>query len=401
MPDPLRFVQAALQRIASYRQATSERANGLRLEAGGAGVSEKTRLRLERLATGLLAESECLELLFEPLREVASTYPAPLLALASLLDDPRLVAQFWEHVFRDWVWGEVETQRTLALVEQYLVAPTPALAVFGAGTARLALDLSRHPLVDQVVALDTNPLPFLVADRLLSGHAVELVEFPLVPLAVEHVAIPRRIEPPAAAAPGLRLIFADALQAPFADRSLDAVVTPWFIDAVAADLSETAAQVNRVLRPGGLWLNVGPLYYSGAPSRAYTLEETHDLVRSAGFELTDQQQHALKYFDSPVSGTCRIDRTYAFAARKLTDAPQGVSRPSVAPWLDDPTKPVPESAALAASVQRSVVTAGIGSLVDGTRSLTDITRTLSDSWGVEASLLLPVIQAFLSSSAPR
>ena len=394
--DPAGFVRAALDRVTSYRLVTSERAQALLLEARGSQVSEKTRRRLERLANGLLAEGQCLEILFMPLRETLAAHPSPLGALASLLDDPGTAAQYWEHVFRDWVWGEAENARTRGLLQPYLGEPIGVLAVFGAGTARLAFDLSQHPLIDEVVALDTNPLPFLVADRLLSGSTVELVEFPLVPLTIDHVAIPRRIEPPPAASSKLSLVFADALQAPFADGALDAVVTPWFIDAVAAELSEVTAEINRVLRPGGLWLNVGPLYYSGSPFHAYSFEEVCELVRASGFELLGQHAEALPYFDSPVSGTCRNDRTYVFAARKVAPAPPVAARARAAPWLDNPTLPVPVSATLAASVQRSVVTAGIGQLVDGARSLSDITRILSESWGVPPDVLLPKIQAFLS-----
>jgi SAM-dependent methyltransferase len=401
IPDPAGFVQAALNRLQSYRLVTSERAHGLLLEARASHVSEKTRRRLERLASGLLAEAQCLETLFAPMRETAATHPAPLAALAAVMEDPRSAVQYWEHVFRDWVWGEAENARTRALLDPYLVEPLPAVAVLGAGTARLALDLANHPLVGEVAALDLNPLPFLVAERLLSGDTVELVEFPLVPLAIEHVAIARRIEPPALDSSKLSLIFADALRAPFADGSLDAVVTPWFIDAVTADLSDVAREINRVLRPGGLWLNVGPLYYSGSTSNAYSFEEACDIVQISGFELTGQQAKALEYFDSPVSGTCRTDRTYAFAARKVADAPPAAARENTAPWLDDPALPIPPSATLSASVQRSVVTAGIGSLVDGSRSLREITGILSESWGVAPDALLPTIRAFLSRNSTR
>jgi N2227-like protein len=398
MAEPTGFVQAALNRVASHVAVTSERAQGMLLEAQGADVSEKTRQRLQRLANGLLAEAQCLEALCQPLRDTASAYPAPLSALTTLLENPVSAVPYTEHVFRDWVWGEAENLRTLALVEKYLVEPTPTLAVFGAGTARLALDLSKHPLVDEVLAIDKNPLPFLVTSRLLSGSIVELVEFPLVPLAIEHVAIPRRIEPWAVAASGLKLIFADALSTPFADDSLDAVVTPWFIDDVQADLSEIATEVNRVLRPGGSWLNVGPLYYSGSASHAYSLEETLDIVRDHGFELTGQEAHSLAYFDSPVSGTCRIDRTYVFAARKVAKATRTHVQRSVVPWLEDATLPIPHSDALAAAIQRSVMTAGIGSLVDGTRTMTDIACALSESWGAPPNALLPLIRACLSSN---
>jgi SAM-dependent methyltransferase len=390
------FLQVSLSRLALYRGVTRERAQELAEAARDAALPAKARWRLQRLADGLLAEEECLHELFEPVRSAAAAQQAPLAALGLMRNEPLAVVEYAEHLFRDWVWGEAENLRTRALVEQYLTEPVSALAVFGAGTARLALDLSRNPRVGGVLALDLNPLPFLVADRLLTGRAVDLWEFPLVPRSAEHVAVPRRLEPPAPATRKLRLILADALHAPLADQTLDVVVTPWFIDAVAADMAEVAAAVNRVLRPGGLWLNVGPLCQERAPAQAYSFEEVCDLVREGAFELCDQQQHALKYFDSPVSATCRIDRTYVFAARKVgPPKPRLAVSNGVAPWLEDPAAPIPVSAALAASLQDAIMTAGIASLVDGTRSTLDLAGILSQSWNVDAAGLVGPIQRTL------
>ena len=41
-------------------------------------------------------------------------------------------------------------------------------------------------------------------------------------------------------------------------------MTPSFIDAADVNPRVTAAAINRVLRPGGRWLNFGPLRFNGA-----------------------------------------------------------------------------------------------------------------------------------------
>ena len=76
----------------------------------------------------------------------------------------------------------------------------------------------------------------------------------------------------------------------------DAVVTSFFLDA-APCVVDAMARVARLLRPGGLWVNVGPLKYSAcaqqqgggaaaaAAAAALTWEEVLALLRPCGFAL--------------------------------------------------------------------------------------------------------------------
>ncbi len=73
-------------------------------------------------------------------------------------------------------------------------------------------------------------------------------------------------------------MFADALEPPFAPGTLDTVLTPWFIDAVNADLRQTLTAINRALRLGGTWLNVGPLRFDGALSSSYVMEDVREIA---------------------------------------------------------------------------------------------------------------------------
>ncbi|RYZ08715.1 MAG: hypothetical protein EOO73_07635 [Myxococcales bacterium] len=91
------------------------------------------------------------------------------------------------------------------------------------------------------------------------------------------------------------------------------------------------------------------------------LEVEHS-VMSSGFAVQHSSVHDLPYFESPVSGTCRVDRTYAFNARKVGEAPAPLAAPS-------PEVPIPLTSRLQSALQQAVVTAGIAALVDGRRSL--------------------------------
>src|SRR5690606_23055437 len=125
-------------------------------------------------------------------------------------------------------------------------------------------DVCSSDLHDEVIALDINPLPFLVTQQLRRGKTLELWELPGQPRKSTWAAVQRTIHPPGPSPANLQLIFADALQPPFAAASFDTIVTPWFIDQVPQNISTFLPTLTALLKPGGSWLNQGPLIYDPA-----------------------------------------------------------------------------------------------------------------------------------------
>jgi hypothetical protein len=367
----------------------------MRAEAQQPDVAHWRRESLSRLANALDLEEASLGSLFRPMGAVSRESSA-ISMLTSLGDDPLEVVKYSEHLFRDWVWGDNERATTLGLVTPLLPNPCSRLAVFGAGTARLAIDLGLRGHAGEIYALDLNPLPLLVADQLLSGHIVELPEFPLAPLSEEGAVVPRRLKLEAPRPAGLQLFLADALDAPFEPQSFDAVLTPWFIDDLPVDVGYTARAVNRALRPGGVWVNVGPLMFKQDVVRTCSIARVHQLAREAGFEILEASAQDLRYFDSPVSATRRIDRTYAFSARKLTESSAVAGSAREGSPAVDVMRPVPVTPALSSALNQAVLIAGIASLVDGQRTLADIAMSLGRDWNVDAGDLLTSLDELLT-----
>ena len=92
--------------------------------------------------------------------------------------------------------------------------------------------------------------------------------------------------------------------------SQDCVVTSFFIDC-AHNVVEFIELIHRILKPGGKWINFGPLLYHFAEiPRESSIEPSYDIVRSiiekTGFEfkregtlntsiVTDQQSSLQKF----------------------------------------------------------------------------------------------------------
>ena len=174
------------------------------------------------------------------------------------------------------------------------------------------------------------------------------------------------------------------------------MVTAWFIDVVAADVRVTAAAINRVLRPGGLWLNVGPLRFRGSLAQQYAIDEVHELVGASAFALRSSSQSDVPYFDSPYSGSRRLETVFAFGAEKIAEAAPASVPASAAPWVSDPRLPIPVSPTLVAMAKTSIFTASMLSLVDGTRSMVDIAEGLSTNWQIEPARVLEQLRAFFA-----
>jgi hypothetical protein len=223
---------------------------------------------------------------------------------------------------------------------------------------------------------------------------LSLPEFPVDPNSDGDVVVERNLVRPFEVRPGFSFIFADALRAPLGE--LDAVVTSWFIDVARVDLRQTAAAINRVLRPGGLWLNLGPLRFQADLARSYAIEETLEIVGRSAFELVSNDKQDIPYFDSPVSGSRRTETVFRFAARKVGEAgPVDIPDP-LPPWVANPLAPIPITQSLVTLARTSMFTTGVLSLIDGNRSIVEIAQALGSAWGVEPARLQDELRVFLA-----
>ena len=396
MDDPALWRTIWLRRLDDYTSSIEARVQELQREAEEGDLLPRTRQRLLRIANGFAHQLEAVTSLFEPLDEGTDEAVAAAIPSRPEPGSHAAILECYEHVFRDWAWGERECALTLDLIKPLVPAGLGRVAIYGAGAGRLAVDVHQACRPERTLAFDVNPLPFLIADKLVAGDAIDLPEFPVDPNSDEVAVVARHLERPFAVRDGLSFVYADALRPPVPAGSLDAVVTSWFIDVAGADLRQTAALINRVLRPGGLWVNLGPLRFQAVLSRAYTIEEAHEIVAGSAFELLSQDRQELPYFNSPVSGSLRTDLVFRFAARKTGEAAAVDIPDPLPPWVANPMAPIPITPALVALGRTTMFTTGVLSMIDGQRSIVDVARELGGAMGVDPARLHDELRAFLA-----
>src|SRR5262249_35033976 len=154
---------------------------------------------------------------------------------------------------------------------------------------RLAYDLHRRDATAETTVLDIEPFLFTCADTIIRGGSLTIHEANAEVQETEHTARIWKLSDPHGAIPEDRFHFfiADALEPTSEHEAFDTIVTPWFIDVVPSDLRDVISTVHRLLKPGGRWINVGPLIYRPAVPVAhrFSREELFDLAMRAGFRI--------------------------------------------------------------------------------------------------------------------
>jgi hypothetical protein len=362
------------------------------------GLSGLTRGRLEKLADAKRDHGVRLRALLAPLGiDAPAANLETYLALRTRLPTDQGLTTYYQNAHRDWVWGDEENAASHAIVAERLhsVAPGKTL-VLGAGAGRLAYDLHQKNGAPITIALDFNPLLLLIAQRMSHGEALELYEFPLAPLDVEHQALLRTLRAPALARAGLHYVLADAHRPPFAKESFDTVITPWLVDILPEPFAEFAARVNMLLAPGGRWINFGSLsFHSADPARWLSREECAEVIAATGFGAPELAESTIPYMSSPASRHGRRERVLSWTAAKARNARKTPRHEALPDWLVRGKDPVPLLDAFRAQATAMRIHAFIMSLIDGRRSVSDMAQVLEQQNLMTRAEAEPAIRTFL------
>jgi uncharacterized protein YbaR (Trm112 family)/SAM-dependent methyltransferase len=364
-------------RLAEFQAETNDAVRQLLAQSVEEGLLPRTRARLTTVADGLRRHAERIGELFRVagLAEVGSASGGGI--------ETGSILSYYTLVHRDWGW-EPDVDEVSPAVDA-LVAVLPAnfqmgrTLVLGAGTARLAWELgNRIDGTAEILALDINPLPFLVTKRLMVGEVVSMFELPGHPRRSTFACTERHLRAPSAPPKGLQLIFADGLNPPVKDGSFDTVVTPWFVDQVPEDLADLPAMIRRVLRPGGVWLNQGPFVYDPVrtkPAHRYCADEFIQIVSGAGFTVSKATYLPQNHLASPVSAQGRSEWVLCMHATLNATERSAVAEPH---WLSNSgvDLSIPELPGLAHYAPPHPSIAAVARLIDGANSAQSIATSL-------------------------
>ena len=321
LPDPGAHVELWRRQLALLLANGAATHAGLQNAAAAQGVLPDAAIRLRAMASAVRDQADDFAALLGP------ALGGPLDGPASGL--PRGVVEYSYYLFRDWGWPGPEMRenaQALDAIREVAHGDLGRLLVLGAGGARLAYDLHRQCGATETTVVDIDPYLFVIAEAVVRGRPVRLTEASLNVLEANHASTAWILNAPDGPLDDERFHFflANGLQLPFADASFDAIVTPWFIDRVPKDLGAFLDMLRRLLRPGGRWLNHGPLLYPPETplARRHSREEIFYLAARAGFQMGRWLCASRPYLVSPLTGAGKIEQVLTFEAVRTATLPQ-------------------------------------------------------------------------------
>ena len=291
------------------------------------------------------------------------------------------------NIFRDWWWENGENEQMLQAVADVLPTSFKVgdVLTMGAGASRLSFDFHHHWQADYSVLLDINPLLLSIARNIIDGEPVSLYEFPVAPSSLKDNAVLQECKLPNTCeqshADQFDCILGDVSNVPFADKSFDTILTPWLIDIIPMDLREFIPHVNRLLKPGGVWVNTGSLaFFHKNESWNYSENESIDLLKKYGFQVEHVQRKELQYLHSPHSSHGRMENVFSFSARKKFDSVVAKPHIYLPDWITNDTRAIPQLNELMAASSKHLLQAQVLAAIDGVRCIREIGELLAKQY---------------------
>ncbi|OJJ45970.1 hypothetical protein ASPZODRAFT_25875 [Penicilliopsis zonata CBS 506.65] len=215
------------------------------------------------------------------------------------------------HISRDWsTQGTKERQAVfppiLNMLEQHFGADGRGVKVLvpGSGMGRLASDIA-----DLGYEVTANEVDYgsILAYHLLINHTSSLHEHILQPFVTKwtYQANPSSrystlTVPDHWPNKAVKLVEGDFLKMFPRDGEFDAVVTLFFID-MSENVIDFLSNIHRLLKPGGVWINLGPLKWGTHTALQLSVEEVLQLADLLGFNVdhTSRKEIDSLYAEQP------------------------------------------------------------------------------------------------------
>lgn len=232
----------------------------------------------------------------------------------------------FRYLNRDWCGlpeAEAQVLQIIEALKKRTAEFSPdqgAILFLGAGLGRIAFE--HNPLFRQVYALDKSFSMVYHFNRLLENDLdfYEIHEFNVLKPEFSTRKLTASIRNASKEALALKDRFeyfvGDAMELPFEAEALSCITSVYFTDVIALQLY--FSELQRVLKPGGLFIHFGPLdYFFSDRGEMLSAEEFKDEFEANGFETLHEEVLELPHMPSSIVMTEKFYTNWFFIARKI------------------------------------------------------------------------------------
>lgn len=399
-PEPTRALIEWRERGLQLIEFLESEVADLKLQTNDAR-SARTRHRLSELRRLKILHLEYVRRTLEPLKVQDRKRLLPNVDFYRLPFRQGLLG-YAPNAVRDWSPEAFagENERLLEIIVSQLTpefAGPQRIAVLGCGAGRLAYDLSK--LGHSVLGLDLNPLLLLAAQEFaFGGPARKSADFPVQALNPDQPGREVKLGGlPAASPENLSFAFGDVYQLPLSAGSIDVVITPWLIDILPRRFAELVAEVARVLKPNGGWINAGSWRFDFRTEGENLSVSEAEEIASAHFNPIRTTRASTPYLQSPFDAHRREEVLTCFTWQRDSSAAPA-SRPFAddrIEWIRDTKLSVPALPAFAAAAATHLAMNDVLREIDGRRSINDLAESLKARHGLSPDEALLAVSTFL------
>lgn len=295
--NPIDLMFSNVERPATLRREVQNKKQELLsvLEKRNRKASDEAMNKFEAGFKAQLANLDLIDEALAPAKEFLEGQPQGKSFLGGFLGVGWPASNMFRYFYRDW--HDTAEQRFLGQIFTRAIkehcGPNPnAVAVLGCGGCGLLYSLS--DLFQMSFGVELSISTLLFARRILNGDPITAYfnlpndEVPLEQLEIKlhgPEEIPQRIQ----------LIAADVNRLPFESSSLTCVITQYLFD-IMNNQQALAAEIRRVLEPGGVWMDFGVPSFVRIEDQITNLD-LRTFFAESGFDLLERQEYQYVHLD--------------------------------------------------------------------------------------------------------
>ncbi len=228
------------------------------------------------------------------------------------------IYSYFELLFRDWCWGDELRPYIDYCVSALGAQHCERVLVLGSGAGGLSYHLANALAQSRLISIEHNPFLALASHHIMQGKLLKIHDYSLYPTELAGSSTKWEIKQAPLQHENHVQLLATYPKLPLLEKSVDAIIAPWFFDILDIPFDAALQACTRFLKPKGKLVFMGPAnVHKPHYDEQYCSDEIRELLCQQ-FATVDLTQQSLTYLDNPTASQRRLESVaFAVAAEPI------------------------------------------------------------------------------------